>query len=172
MVNIGTIIAAVLGLGGLVFLLTAKKEGVSVGGEIGELGKGVGELGLGIGRAVGGALGTPAFTLIEVLRGIFQLGADIQGIPREKAKGERSGERPPSVLPPGYQPPIQRESYKPVIEVGDIAEVIAGSDIGQRGLVALSGNLQAPWRVGFIQNVFTASQLREIQDVRAGARAV
>mgnify|MGYP001581697562 CR=1 FL=1 len=171
MVNLGMILAAVLGLGGLLFLTTAKKEGVSVGAEIGELGKGIGELGLGAGRGIAGAIGTPAFTLIEALRGIFQLGADIQGIPR---KEDRAGARPSPELPPPYRPPAA-EPYKAlsgfgILEEGDIAEIIEGVESGIRGVISATGVSERPWRVAGVQNVYRSSELREIQD-RLGARA-
>ena len=173
MVSLGMVLAAILGLGGLLFLTTAKKEGVSVGAEIGELGKGIGELGLGAGRGIAGAIGTPAFTLIEALRGIFQLGADIQGIPRTE---DRAGARPGPVLPPlpGLAPPLQpfRTSGFGVIEVGDLIEYVAESvDRFKQGTVQYKTDGQ--WRIGgegWGRSAYE-SEFKEIQD-RLGARAI
>ena len=177
MVNLGMILAAVLGLGGLLFLITAKKEGVSVGAEIGELGKGIGELGLGAGRGIAGAIGTPAFTLIEALRGIFQLGADIQGIPR---RDDRAGARPGDEIRAGpaglQQESLRRLSGFGVLEVGDLVEVIQESvDRGKQGIIqAINGGIHVQGSFPtFFSNVFERSPagVREIED-RLGARAI
>ena len=174
MVNLGMILAAVLGLGGLLFLTTAKKEGVSVGAEIGELGKGIGELGLGAGRGIAGAIGTPAFTLIEALRGIFQLGADIQGIPR---RDDRAGARPGDeirtgpALPPPYRPPAAEPFSSDPFNVGSLVFPIAGPHAGILGEVIQELRRDSIPQY-FVRGVTSFySQDYSPAEVRAGARA-